>query len=147
MSDRNAGPALPADMRAYNRTLIEQYRAGGGIEGRPLLLLTTTGARSGEARTTPLGYAPDGGPDRLVVFASNMGAGSAPAWYHNLVAHPDVTVEVGADRFPARASVPGGAERDRLYALWLERFPSTADHQARAGRTIPMVLVERLSGR
>jgi deazaflavin-dependent oxidoreductase (nitroreductase family) len=147
MSERQGGPAMPADMQAYNRELIEEYRARGGIEGRRIVLLTTTGAHTGATRVTPLGYATDGGPDRLVLFASNMGAAAAPAWYHNLVAHPDVTIELGADRYGARATAPGGAERDRLYSVWLDQFPTTAGHQELAGRTIPMVLVERVSGR
>jgi deazaflavin-dependent oxidoreductase (nitroreductase family) len=135
------------DMVAYNGALIEEFRAGGGrVSGRmadtPLVLLTTTGARSGRPRTTPLGYVADGSPDRLVLFASNLGAPAPPAWFRNLVARPFVQIEVGARRCAARASVPGGAERERLYEAWLAAFPSTAGHQARAGRQIPMVLVE-----
>jgi deazaflavin-dependent oxidoreductase (nitroreductase family) len=138
----------PPDMGAFNRALIEEFRAGGGrvggpMAGRPLVLLTTTGARSGRARTTPLGYVTDGAPDRIVVFASNLGAPAAPAWFHNLVANPEVVVEVGDRRFPARATVPAGAERDRLYEAFVASFPGTSEHQARAGRRIPMVLLER----
>ncbi|HXM56028.1 MAG TPA: nitroreductase/quinone reductase family protein [Candidatus Dormibacteraeota bacterium] len=137
-------------MLAYNRGLIEEFRATGGrvrgqMAGTPLLLLTTAGARSRRPRTTPLGYAADGSPDRLVLFASNLGAPVAPAWFRNLVANPHVQVELGAERFAARASVPAGAERERLYQLWLAAFPSTAGHQAKAGRPIPRVLVEHLA--
>jgi deazaflavin-dependent oxidoreductase (nitroreductase family) len=137
----------PPDMGAFNRTLIEEFRANGGrvggpMAGLPLVLLTTTGARSGRARTTPLGYVSDGAPERIVLFASNMGAPAAPAWFHNLVANPDVVVEVGDRRFPARATVAAGAERDRLYEAFVAGFPGTSGHQARAGRRIPMVLLE-----
>ncbi|TME01188.1 MAG: nitroreductase family deazaflavin-dependent oxidoreductase, partial [Chloroflexi bacterium] len=91
-----------ADQNDYNRQLIEDFRAnrgknGGPFAGRPLLLLTTTGAKSGQRRTTPMMFIPDG--DRLLVIASNVGAPAHPDWYRNLVAHPDVTVEVGAETF------------------------------------------------
>ena len=147
MTDERTETAAPPDMGAFNRALIEEFRASGGrvggpLAGRPLVLLTTTGAGSGEPRTTPLGYVEDGSPDRIVLFASNLGAPAAPAWFHNLLANPEVVVEVGDHRFPARASVPGGAERDRLYEAFVSRFPGTAEHQARAGRQIPMVLLE-----
>ena len=143
---QRAGASPPPDMRAFNRSAIAEFRASGGVvggrlAGQTLLLLTTTGARSGAARTTPVGYAEDG--DRLVLFASNLGAATPPAWFSNLVANPDVAVEVGTERFPARASVASGAERERLYQVWLSRFPGTAGHQEHAGREIPMVVLER----
>jgi len=135
---------LPTDMKAYNRKLIEEFRANGGPEpkDRQLLLLTTTGARTGEPRTTPMMYIPDG--DRLLVIPSNSGAPHHPDWYHNLVAHPDVTVEVADETYQARAVVPQGAERDRLFAEVSEKFPFFADHQAKISRTIPVVILERL---
>jgi deazaflavin-dependent oxidoreductase (nitroreductase family) len=86
---------LPADMRAHNQKVIEEFRANGGAGDRPLLLLTTTGVRSGARRTTPMMYVPDG--DRLLVIASNAGAPKHPDWYRNLAADPRVTVEVGAE--------------------------------------------------
>jgi deazaflavin-dependent oxidoreductase (nitroreductase family) len=134
-------------MRAFNEELIAEFRANGGavggrLAGQPLILLTTTGARSGQPRTTPLGYLRDG--ERLALFASNLGAPEPPAWYRNVVAHPEVTIEVGDERFPARASVASGAERDRLYEEFVSRFPGTAGHQARAGRQIPIVLLQRV---
>lgn len=133
----------PTDAQAYNRSLIEEFRANGGPgEGRPLLLLTTTGARTGRRRTTPMMYVPDG--DRLLVIASNAGAPRHPDWYHNLVAHPDVTIELGAEEYDAVAVVAAeGAERDRLFAGITERYPFFTDHQAQAGRTIPVVALER----
>src|SRR4249919_3980283 len=109
---------IMADQNDYNRQLIEDFRAnrgksGGPFAGRPLLLLSTTGAKSGQRRTTPMMYIPDG--DRLLVIASNVGAPAHPDWYRNLVAHPDVTVEVGTETFDATAVVTQGAERDRLW--------------------------------
>src|SRR5712691_13553460 len=106
------------DQNDYNRKLIEEFRAnrdkaGRAFEGRPLLLLTTTGARSGQRRTTPMMYIPDG--DRLLVIASNAGAPAHPDWYRNLVAHPGVTVEVGSETFEATAIVTTGEERNQLW--------------------------------
>lgn len=135
---------LPADMKAHNRKVIEEYRANKGAGGRPLLLLTTTGARTGEPRTTPMMYVPDG--DRLLVIASNAGAPKHPDWYRNLVANPDVTVEVDAEKYQATAEVPSGAERDRLFAGIVEKYPFFADHQAGVTRTIPVVVLARHGG-
>src|SRR6516165_1100935 len=95
-----------ADRNDWNRGIIEEFRANGGKvggmwEGRPLLLLTTTGAKSGQRRTTPTMFLRDG--DRLLIFASKAGAPSNPAWYHNLRAHPQVTVEVGNETYDAAA--------------------------------------------
>src|SRR5579883_1415658 len=102
---------MQIDQKAYNRQLIEEFRAhrgelGGPFKDRPLLLLTTTGAKSGQPYTTPMMYIRDG--DRLLVIASNIGAPKHPDWYYNLVAHPEVTVEVGTETYRARAVVPAG---------------------------------------
>jgi deazaflavin-dependent oxidoreductase (nitroreductase family) len=133
---------LPDDVATYNRKLIAEFRANGGPPGgRPVLLLTTTGARTGEKRTTPMMYIPDG--DRLLVVASNAGAPRHPDWYHNLVAHPDVVVEHGAEVFPATAIPATGAERDRLFADISARYPFFTDHQAKVTRTIPVVVLTR----
>jgi deazaflavin-dependent oxidoreductase (nitroreductase family) len=137
------------DQHEYNRQLIEQFRAqrgqsDGPMAGRPLLLLTTTGARSGQARTTPMMYIPDG--DRLLVIASNAGAPAHPAWYHNLVAHPDVTVEVGADTYPATATVLQGAEREQLWQMIVARYPFFTEHQAKITRQIPLIALHRQAG-
>ena len=133
-------------MNDYNRRLIEEFCAHGGkvsgyFEHTPLLLLTTTGARSGERRTTPMGYLPDG--DRLIVWASNGGAPTHPDWYHNLLAHPHVTVEVGTETFDAIAVVTADAERDRLWARGVEVYPSLAEHQAKTTRQIPVIALSR----
>jgi deazaflavin-dependent oxidoreductase (nitroreductase family) len=130
------------DPLAANRRIVEEYRAKSGhVTGTSgpsgMLLLTTTGARTGQEHTAPMMYRTDG--DRLVVYASAAGAKRHPAWYRNLVAHPDVTVEVGADRFPATAAVTEGDERARLWRLF--PFP---EHQDRAGaRQIPVVVLTR----
>ena len=134
------------DQNDYNRKLIEEFRAnrsksGGPLEGRRLLLLTTTGAKSGQRRTTPMMYVPDG--DRLLVIASNAGALVHPAWYHNLVAHPDVTVEVGNETFDATAIVTTGEERPRLWSRIVELHPFFTEHQAKISRQIPVIALER----
>src|SRR5262245_25411906 len=125
------------DQNEYNRQLIEQFRAtrgasAGPLDGRHLLLLTTTGAKSGQRRTTPLMYIPEG--DRLLIIASNAGAPAHPDWYHNLVAHPNVTVEVGAEIVEANAVVLEGAERQRLWSWIVEQYPFFAEHQAKITR-------------
>lgn len=130
----------------YNRQVIEEFRANGGKVGglwehTPLLLLTTIGAKSGERRTRPMGYMPDG--DRLIVFASAGGAPTHPGWYHNLLAHPEVTVEVGTESFDAIAAVTKDSERDRLWIRGVELYPSLAEHQAKTTRQTPVVVLAR----
>ena len=134
------------DQNDYNSHLIEEFRAnrgasGGSFAGRPLLLLTTTGAKSGQRRTTPMMYIPDG--DRLLVIASNIGAPRHPDWYRNLVTHSDVTVEVGDETFEATAVVTEGLEREQLWAMIVERYPFFAEHQAKTTRQIPVIALER----
>jgi deazaflavin-dependent oxidoreductase (nitroreductase family) len=131
----------------FNAQIIEEFRAHGGkvggpFEGAPMVLLTTVGAKSGAQRTTPLVYLPDG--ERVVVFASKAGAPTNPAWFHNLVANPNVIVEVGDQRYGATATVVDGDERDRLYAEQVERMPGFADYAVKAGnRVIPVVALDR----
>jgi len=132
---------LPSDMRAHNRKVIEDFRANKGAGDRPLLLLNTVGARTGQSRTTPMMYVPDG--DRLLVIASNAGAPRHPDWFHNLVASPKVTVEVGDQVYEATAVVTQGEERDRLFGEIAERYPFFIDHQAKIDRQIPVVALER----
>lgn len=139
-------------MPDFNRQVIEEFRANGGrvggmFEGAALLLLTTTGARSGRAHTNPAVYVRDGA--RLLVFASNAGGPKHPAWFHNLSADPYVTVELGTpegtvERFGATAVVTEGAERDRLYAEQAERDPGFAAYQAATDRLIPVVALHRV---
>jgi deazaflavin-dependent oxidoreductase (nitroreductase family) len=134
------------NMREYNARLIEEYRANGGkLSGRladsQIILLTTTGAKSGQERVTPMGYRLDG--DRIVVIAANAGADKVPDWYHNIVAHPDVTVELGAERFAARAIIADTAERERLIAEnVVPYFPA---QQEKTSREIPFVFLDRVA--
>lgn len=133
----------------FNRRLIGDFRANAGkatsgpFVGRPLLVLATHGARSGERRETPLVYTRDG--DRLVVIASKGGAPTHPAWYHNLVADPMVTVEVGSESFEARAVVAQGDERRRLYDAQAAMMPAFTEYEAKTEREIPVVLLEKVS--
>lgn len=114
---------------------------GGQFAGAPMVILHTTGARTGRERVNPLVYQPDG--DRIVVFASKGGAPSNPDWYHNLVANPEATVEVAADTVPVRARVAEGEERERLWSRQKELMPGFADYEARTTRQIPVVVLER----
>jgi deazaflavin-dependent oxidoreductase (nitroreductase family) len=137
------------DQNEYNRKLIEDFRANRGVSdgpfaGRPLLMLTTIGAKSGQQRTTPMMYVPDG--DCLLVIASNAGAPKHPDWYRNLVAHPDVTVEVGADTFEASAVVLEGAERQQQWDRIVAAYPFFIEHQAKITREIPVIALERHAG-
>jgi deazaflavin-dependent oxidoreductase (nitroreductase family) len=128
----------------FNTRIIEEFRAnegrvGGMFEGVPLLLLHHTGARSGESRINPLAYQSDAG--RYVVFASKGGAPSNPAWYHNLMAHPNATIEVGSDTVDVVASEARGEERDRLYRTQAERVPQFGEYEAKTSRVIPVILL------
>ncbi|MBF6556443.1 MAG: nitroreductase family deazaflavin-dependent oxidoreductase [Acidimicrobiales bacterium] len=131
--DRNAG--IIAEFRAH------AGRVGGPFEGAPLLLLTTTGARSGKVRVNPVMYlALD---DRLYVFGSKSGAPTNPDWYHNLVAHPSASVEVGTEAYEVTAAVLEGGERDRVFAEQARLYPAFAEYQAGTERTIPVALDRR----
>jgi deazaflavin-dependent oxidoreductase (nitroreductase family) len=134
----------------FNQNLIEDFRANGGRATSgpflnaplPLLLLTTKGARTGEERTTPLVYTRDGG--RYVIIASKGGAPTNPAWYHNLLANPRVTLEVGDETFDAQAAVVADPEeRDRLYDAQAAKMPGFAEYQRNTTRRIPVVVLER----
>lgn len=131
----------PAD---FNARIIEEFhanagRVGGMFEGSPLLLLHHTGAKSGKSRINPLAYQGDNG--RYVVFASKAGAPTNPDWYHNLKAHPNVTIEVGTDRIDVVASEATGAERERLYRTQAERIPQFAEYEQRTERVIPVIVL------
>jgi deazaflavin-dependent oxidoreductase (nitroreductase family) len=131
----------------FNAGIVEEFRANGGKVGgrfanRPMMLLTTTGAKSGLPRVAPLVYTKDG--DRIVIIASKGGAPTNPDWYHNLVANPEVTVEIGTERFAARARVTEGEERDRLYDAMAAQMPFFAEYQRNTERRIPLVVLERI---
>jgi deazaflavin-dependent oxidoreductase (nitroreductase family) len=135
------------DMGGINRRVIEQFRAGGEIEGvhrDRIVLLTTTGARTGQRRTTPMMLHRDGG--RLLVVASNVGAPKHPDWYRNLVADPRVTVEVDNETYPAVATTLKGADRARAWSMLKESYPFFADHEASTERIIPVVALTRTAG-
>src|SRR5271157_2120625 len=105
-------------MTEFNKGVIDEFRKNGGkvggpFAGAPMVLLTHKGAKSGTIYTTPLVYSKDG--NRIVIIASKAGAPNHPAWYHNIVAHPEVTLEIGTERFRAKATVTQGEERERLF--------------------------------
>lgn len=134
------------DQNDYNRQLIADFRANRSkpdnpFANRPLLLLTTIGAKSGQPRTTPMMYIPDG--NRLLVIASNAGAERHPDWYHNLVVHPEVTVEVKTETYKATATVAEEEERQRLWAKVVAAAPFFTEHQAKITRQIPVIVLER----
>jgi deazaflavin-dependent oxidoreductase (nitroreductase family) len=134
------------DYNQFNRKLIAEYRANGGkvsgmFAGAPLLLLTTTGAKSGQPRVSPLAYTTDNG--RWVVIASKGGAPTHPDWFHNLRANPEVTVEVGTETFPARATVVEGVERKRLFDQMAAKMPNFAEYQRNTTRQLPVIVLER----
>jgi deazaflavin-dependent oxidoreductase (nitroreductase family) len=133
----------------FNQDIIDQFRANNGtmvsgmFKGAPLLLLNTTGAKSGQPRINPLAYTRDG--DRYVIIASKAGAPTNPDWYYNVVANPEVTIEVGPERLSVRASVAEGAERDRLYAAQATLMPGFAEYERITTRRIPVVILEPIT--
>ena len=132
----------------WNKAIIEEFRAnagkvGGNFAKTPLLLLHTTGAKTGQARLNPVAYIEDG--ERLVVIASKAGAPTNPDWYHNLRANPEVRLEVGAEEFPARAAIAEEPERTQLFGKMAVRNPGFAEYQRKTSRTIPVVILTRLT--
>src|SRR5689334_12405257 len=137
-----------ADGVDWNAKIIEEFRANGGkvggqFEGAPLLLLHSTGAKSGQERVNPMMYLPDDG--RLVVFASKGGHPTNPDWYHNLVANPEASVEVGDERIDVKARVASGDERERLWTRQKELYPGFAEYERNTTREIPVIVLERRS--
>ena len=132
----------------WNQKIIDEFRATGGrpggpFEGAPVLLLHSTGAKSGLTRVHPMMYLADG--DRLVVFASKGGAPTNPDWYHNLKAQPEATVEVGAETIRVTATQAEGEERERLFTVQKERYPGFADYERKTTRQIPVMILERIT--
>jgi deazaflavin-dependent oxidoreductase (nitroreductase family) len=130
----------------YNAPVIAEFRAnhgkvGGNFEGAPLLLLHSTGAKSGQTRVNPIMYLPDG--DRFLVFASKAGAPTNPDWYHNLRAHPDATIEVGDETVDVHAEELPRAERDEKYAEQAALYPGFADYEKKTDRVIPVLALTR----
>ena len=133
----------------FNTQIIEEFRAnagkvGGMFEGTDLLLLTTTGAKTGRQTTAPLAWYAEG--DRLHVFGSKAGADTHPAWYHNLIANPEVTVEAGAETYQATATVLKGAERDRVWEIQVARAPGFGEYQQNTARIIPVIALDLKAG-
>lgn len=136
-----------SDYNDYNRRIIEEFRAGRDkgvipLDGRPLVLVTTKGAKSGKQHTTPLRPFYDG--ERIYVMASKGGSPSDPQWYRNLVANSEVTVETLKETFTARAAVVTGDERERLWADAVAIAPIFAEYQSKVTRQIPVIALERL---
>ena len=130
----------------WNAAIIEEFRdndgvVGGMFAGAPILLLRTTGAKTGFERTNPLMYMADG--ERFIIFASKAGAHTHPDWYHNLLANPAATIEVGTETFTVDSSVVEGAEREELFASHAGNFPQFAEYQANTERVIPVVALTR----
>jgi deazaflavin-dependent oxidoreductase (nitroreductase family) len=137
MSDTDANP-----IRDFNQSIIAEFRAnegrvGGPFQGGTLLLLHHTGAKSGAERISPLAYRADG--DRYIIIASKAGADTNPDWFHNLVANPRATIEVGTDTIEVQAEVLDGADRDAQYAATVEVMPGFAEYQLKTHRVIPVV--------
>ena len=132
------------DIRETNRRVIEQFRAGGEIDGmhrERLVLLTTVGARTGQQRTTPMMFHRDG--ERVLVVAANAGAPKHPDWYRNLTREPRVRLEIGAEAYPAIATVLSGEERDREWAALKKAYPFFTEYEKTADRTIPVIALAR----
>ena len=130
----------------FNQKIIAEFRAnagkvGGPFAGATVLLLHSTGAKSGAERINPLVYLPDG--DHWVIIASKGGAPKHPDWYHNLVAHPDASIEVGTDTVDVKAKLVTGSERDALYARQVARFATFGDYEKKTTRTIPVFRLSR----
>jgi deazaflavin-dependent oxidoreductase (nitroreductase family) len=137
-----------ADVNDWNRTIIEEFRANGGkvggqFEGAPMLILHTKGAKSGEPRVNPIVYQDLG--SGYAVFASYAGAPKNPSWYHNLVADPDVEIEIGSETKRVTARVLEGAEREPVWEKQKVDMPGFAEYEAKTDRTIPVVVLEPAS--
>jgi deazaflavin-dependent oxidoreductase (nitroreductase family) len=139
--------SVSTSFQDFNRDLIKDIRANGKATsgpflGREVLVLTTTGAKTGDVRETPLVYTRDG--DHHVIIASKGGAPTHPSWYHNLVKHPEVSVEAGGQRFKARAHIAEGDEYERLYNQHADINPGFHDYRKKTSRKIPVIVLERL---
>jgi deazaflavin-dependent oxidoreductase (nitroreductase family) len=137
-----------SDVNEWNKAIIEEFRANGGQVGgqfanTPLLLLHTTGAKSGLPRLNPVAYIAD--DERFVVMASKAGAPTNPDWYYNLVANPEVSVEVGTVQFQAQATIAAEPERTRLYEKMATANPGFAEYQRQTTRIIPVIVLTRMA--
>lgn len=137
-------------MSDWNTQIIEEFRAnagkvGGGFEGAPLVLLHHTGRKSGAEHVTPLMFLPSDAPDTLYIFASAAGAPTHPAWYFNTTSAGNTVVEVGEETYPVRVEEITGAERDRIYAEQVSRYPGFGEYEVKTEgiRTIPVLALHR----
>lgn len=133
-------------MSDFNQQIVTEFRGNAGIvggpfEGMPMLLLHSTGAKSGEARLTPLVFQPLG--EQFAIFASMAGAPNNPAWYHNLVANPDVRAEVGLETINVTARVTAGEERETIWATQKQNTPQFAEYESKTTRVIPVIVLDR----
>jgi deazaflavin-dependent oxidoreductase (nitroreductase family) len=140
--------SMSTSFQDFNRDLVKDIRVNGKATsgpflGREVLVLTTKGAKSGEVRETPLVYTRDG--DHIVIVASKGGAPTHPSWYHNLVKHPEVTVETGKDKFKVRAHIADGDEYERLYTQHANINPGFHDYRKKTTRKIPVIVLERIN--
>jgi deazaflavin-dependent oxidoreductase (nitroreductase family) len=131
----------------FNERVINEFRSNAGKVGAPfanapMILLTHTGAKTGKSYTTPLVYSRDG--EHIVVIASKAGAPNNPSWYHNLIAHPMVTLEIGAERFKAKARVATGDERERLFNQQAAQMAVFNEYRAKTTRKIPVIVFDRV---
>ena len=145
--DADSLVANPAAMDELNQAVIKEFRANQGkvtgpMEGMPILILTMAGAKTGRTLTRPLCYSRDG--DRIVIIASYGGAARNPPWYHNLVANPVVTLEVGTEKYKARATQMSGAERQRLFDAQAKLMPFFKDYEKKTKRQIPVLTLTRI---
>src|SRR5580693_3641165 len=133
-----------AEFEDFNTKIINEFRENGGkvsgpFEGAPMLILHTTGAKSGTVRENPMMYKDLGGS--YAVFASKGGAPTNPDWYHNLVAHPDVQAEIGTRTVPLTARVAGPEERERIWVPWKTENPGFAEYESKTSRQIPVIIL------
>jgi deazaflavin-dependent oxidoreductase (nitroreductase family) len=143
----NDRTVLKKQMEELNPPIIEEFRSNGGkiggqFTGKNLLLLHTIGAKSHQPRVNPIGYMKDG--NAFVIIASKGGAPTNPDWYHNLLAHPEVELEVGTERFKAHATLPEREERDRLFANFVQQEPGFGEYQKNTSRLLPVILLKRM---
>ena len=134
-------------MEDFNKKIIDEFRAnhgkvGGMFAGMELLLVTTKGAKTGKESVIPVAYTKDG--DNFIIVASKGGAPENPAWYHNLLTHPEVTVEVGSEKFQARATDASGDERDRLFEQHAAKYPTFNEYKEKTTRVIPVLILEKI---
>jgi deazaflavin-dependent oxidoreductase (nitroreductase family) len=139
--------AMSNEREDWNAKIIDEFRAnagkvGGPFEGAPMVLLHTRGAKSGQERVNPVVYQPVG--EALAVFASKGGADTNPDWYHNIVANPRFTVEVGTDTFEVQGRVAEGEERERIWERQKKDMPGFAEYEQKTTRQIPVVVLERV---